>query len=94
MDEDLFQNGQHYRVYYRASTANNPALFEGYGNVLVSERTSDQGRALPWTIVCRGIPPPPPRPRYTHPGKRPRYAHPGKRPRYTRSGKNLRASAG
>jgi|APTNR8051073442_1049403.scaffolds.fasta_scaffold00211_26 hypothetical protein len=47
MDEDLFQNGQHYRVYYRASTANNPALFEGYGNVLVSERTSDQGRALP-----------------------------------------------
>jgi hypothetical protein len=35
MDGEDFQNGQHYRIYYRASTADNPALFEGYGNILV-----------------------------------------------------------
>jgi hypothetical protein len=34
-DENLFQNGQYYRIYYRVSTADNAALFEGYGNVLV-----------------------------------------------------------
>jgi hypothetical protein len=32
---NLFQSGQYYRLYYQVGTDANPALLEGYGNILV-----------------------------------------------------------
>ncbi len=33
--KEKYKIGSYYRLYYRASTASNPILFEGYGNFLV-----------------------------------------------------------
>jgi hypothetical protein len=33
--KEKYKTGSYYRLYYRASTAANPLLFEGYGNFLV-----------------------------------------------------------
>jgi hypothetical protein len=35
MNPDLFNSGQYYRLYYRASAQNAPSILQGYGNFLV-----------------------------------------------------------
>lgn len=40
---NLFQSGQHYRLYYRVGTDANPVLLEGYGNILVCKNAGVVG---------------------------------------------------